>query len=206
MMQSGNSDFTTQIGDFISAFTSDLNYGFDDPEFKIPPLRVAQMEVATTTMTVINSSNTVGLPPDFLQLRRFYLTGSPIQKLTYVTPNQMDSALASQPVGPPVFFTIMGRAIVLPAAVNTSQTLVGGYYARISELSSSNTVNWLLTADPWLYHAGACWRASMFIGDDDNTARWARVVAAKIRSWQGQDMKARYNGDALQIKTDVWNP
>lgn len=206
MAQTGNTDFTGNVTDFITLCEARLNYGSDDPDFPSPPLRTAQMEIPSTTLTVVNSSNTVSLPSDFLQLRRMYLTGSPIHKLTYVTPNQMDSALATFPAGPPEFFTIMAGLIVLPSPVQTTQTLVGGYYQKIPALSTSNTVNWLLAAHPGMYLAGANLEASLFIGDDQSAAKWARVFSGHTRAFEKQDLKGRYSGDALQIKTDVGNP
>lgn len=206
MMRSGNADFTANVGDFIGLFETDLNSGFDDPEYNIPPLRCGQMEVAQTTFTILNSTNTIALPSDYLQLRRNYLSGNPIVKLSYVTPNQMDATLANFPAGPPGFFTIMGQSIYLPANVQTTQTLVGGYYRKVPALSSSNTVNWLVTADPWMYMAGTMMKASLFVGDDEGSAKWARIVAGKVRAFNKQDQKGRYNGDALQMRTDVGNP
>lgn len=206
MVQSGNSDFSSNVTDFISLCEARFNFGSDDPQYPSPPLRVSQMEIPSTTLTVINSTNTVSLPSDFLQLRRAYLTGNPIQKLTYVTPNQMDSTLANFPAGPPEFFTIMAGMIVLPSPVQTTQTLVGGYYQKVPALSTSNTVNWLLTAHPGMYLAGANLEASLFLGDDDSAAKWARVFTGHTRSFAKSDRNARFNGDALQIKTDVGNP
>lgn len=206
MVRAGNADFVSNVGDFIGLFESNLNYGSDDPEYKIPPMRCSQMEVASTTFTILNSTNSIALPSDYLQLRRNYLTGSPNVKLSYVTPNQMDATLPNSPNVPPGFFTIMGNSIVLPAPVNTTQSLVGGYYQKVPALSSSNTVNWLVQADPWMYLAGASMMASLFLGDDDSTAKWARIVSAKVRAFNNQDLKGRYNGDVLQMRTDTGNP
>lgn len=206
MMRPGNTDFTGNVGDFIAFGEELMNFGSDDPEYQSPPLRVSEMEVAQTTFTILASSNTVNLPADFLGLRRFYLTGSPIQKLTYVTPNQMDSALANAPVGPPEFFTIMAGAIYLPAPVSTTQTLVGGYFRKIAPLSSSNTVNWAVEKIPSMYLAACLHKASLFVGDDDGAAKWFRMYSGAARSYQKQNRKAQHSGDALQIKTDTGNP
>ncbi len=207
-MRSGNSDFTGNVGDFIALFESDLNYGFADDGLglDIPPLRVAQMEVASTTLTVINSTNTVTLPPDFLEQRRQAAQGNRNQKLTYVTPNQMDEMLANSAGAPPDVFTIIGSALYFPTNVSTTQTLILGYYQKVPSLSSSNTVNWLVQADPMMYLAGANMKAALFLGDDDAALKWGKVVAGKVRSFGKQDRKARYSGDAMQIKTDTGNP
>lgn len=212
MTRSGNADFTGNIPDFIAFTEDDLNYGYDDPTnpgLTIPPLRVQQMEVTSFTMVLPNSTNTAVLPSDFLEMRRlYYFQGSNTRKskLTYVTPNQLDSAYGGFPTGPQAFYTIMGNAVLLAANVNTSTTLIGGYFQQIPALSTSNTINWLLTKRPSLYHAGAMFRAALFVGDDNDAMKWARIVAGMVRSLNKQDLKGKFSGDALQMKTDVGNP
>lgn len=206
MGRSGNTDFTTNVPDFIMLCEARLNYGSDDNEFPSPPLRTQQMEVPATTMTFLASSNTVVLPPDFLEARRAYLTGNPNQKLTYVTPNQMDTTLANAPAGPPEFYTIQGNLMVLPAPVNTTQTVVMGYYQKIPALSNSNTSNWLMQASPGVYLTGTQLEAAIFVRDANDAALMARMFSAHTRAFQKQDLKGRYSGDSLQIKTDTGNP
>ncbi len=206
MARSGNTDFTGNVGDFVGLAEARINYGSDDPDFPTPPLRVAQMEVTSTTLVFANSTNTALLPSDYLEMRRVYLQATPNQKLTYVTPNQADSALAALPAGPPSFYTIMGTNIVLPSNVQTTQTVVMGYYQKLPALSSSNTVNWLLSAHPGIYMSGTMLEASLFLGDDDGAVKWARIFSAHVRSFRRQDLKGRFSGDALQMKTDTGNP
>lgn len=206
MARSSNTDFTGNIGDFISFAEDRINYGSEDPEFPSPPLRVAEMEIAATALTVLASSNTVALPGDFLEMRRIYITGNPNQKLTYVTPNQIDSALASAPPGPQAFYTIQGNSVYMPSPVQTTQTLVIGYYQKVPPLSSSNTVNWLVATHPSMYLAGAMLEGSLFLGDDEGAAKWARIFTGHTRAFRRQDVKSRYSGDAMQMKTDTGNP
>jgi len=206
MTRASNADFALNIGDFIT-FTEDrINYGSDDPEFPSPPLRVADMEVPQTTMTILTGASFITLPPDFLQQRRVYMVGTPNLKLTYVTPNQMDASMGQTPAGPPPFFTIMSNQLILPSPAATTQSIVMGYYQEIPALSTSNTTNWLVTKHPSMYLAGACLEGSIFIGDDEGAAKWARIFTGHTRAFRRQDQKGRYSGDALQMKCDVGNP
>lgn len=206
MGRTGNTDFTSNVPDFIMLCEARLNYGSDDAQFPSPPLRTQQMEVPSTTMTFLASSSTVILPPDFLEARRVYLTGNPNQKLTYVTPNQMDTTLANAPAGPPTFYTIQSNQMVLPAPVNTTQTVVMGYYQKIPALSASNTTNWLIQASPGVYLTGSQLEAAIFVRDANDAALMARMFSAHTRAFQKQDLKGRYSGDSLQIKSDTGNP
>lgn len=208
MTRAGNADFLSNVPDFIAFAENRINFGSDDPEFPSPPLRVQQMEVTSFTIVLPNSTNTGVLPGDFLEMRRLYFyDGTTKNKLTYATPNQLDSAYGNQTPGPQAFYTIMGDAIILAANVQTSTTLIGGYYQKLPPLSTSNTVNWLLQDHPGLYLAGAMLEAALFIGDNDTeAAKWARIFSGHVRAFQKQDLKGKFSGDALQIKTDVGNP
>jgi hypothetical protein len=209
MTRAGNADLIANIPDFILFAESRINFGCEDTQWPSPPLRVQQMEVTSFTLVLPNSTNTAVLPADFLELRRlyFYQAGlSRKNKLTYATPNQLDSAYGSFPTGPQAFFTIAGGAILLANNVNTTTTLIGGYFQKIPPLSTSNTVNWLVQQHPGMYLAGACLEASIFVGDDDAAAKWGRMFMGHMRGFQKQDLKGKYSGDVMQMKTDVGNP
>jgi hypothetical protein len=205
MARPGNPDFTGNVTDFIQFAEARINFGSDDQQFPSPPLRVRQMEVPATSITILASSNSVLLPSDFLELRRIYAAGTPQRKLTYVTPNQMDATISNTQNTPPQFFTIMGGFIYTAAPVDTTNTIVFGYYQKLPPLSL-NATNWLLLAHPALYLAGANLEGSLFVGDDDGAGKWARVFSSHVRSFQKQDLKGRFSGDALQMKTDTGNP
>lgn len=211
MVRSGNTDFTGNTPDFVGFAEDDFNFGYDDPvnpEFNLPPLRTQQMEVTSFTLVLPNSTNTAVLPSDFLQLRRLFFFDASGQrhKLTYATPDELDSSYGNFPSGPQAFYTIMSDAILLAANVQTTTTLIGGYYQQIPALSTSNTVNWLLQKRPSLYHARTMFHAALFVGDNDEAIKWARISAGAVRSFNKQDLKGKYSGDALQMKTDVGNP
>ena len=210
MTRAGNADLAANVDDFILFCEARINFGSDDPQFPSPPLRVQQMEVTSFTLVLPNSTNTAVLPADFLELRRLYYyqgsQGSRKSKLTYATPNQLDSAYGSFPTGPQAFYTIAGGAILLANNVNTTTTLIGGYFQKIPPLSTSNTVNWLLQQHPGMYLAGSVLEGMIFVGDDDGAAKWARIFAGHMRSFQKQDLKGKYSGDVMQMKTDTGNP
>ena len=210
MTRAGNADLLANVPDFILFAEARINFGIEDQEFPSPPLRVQQMEVTSFTLVLPNSTNTAVLPADFLELRRLYYyqgsQGSRKSKLTYATPNELDSAYGSFPVGPQAFYTIAGGAILLANNVNTTTTIIGGYYQKLPALSTSNTVNWLLQQHPGMYLAGACLEASIFVGDDNEARKWARMFTGHTRAFQKQDLKAKYSGDVMQMKTDVGNP
>lgn len=210
MGRSGAADFTGNVPDFILLCESRLNYGSDDEEFSSPPLRVAQMEIPATTLTILASSNTVALPNDFLEMRRLYLQLSPRnKKLSYVTPNQMDTfAPPNLPVTtiPSGFYTIQGNNIVVPASLSTAQTLVMGYYQKIPALTATNTTNWLMAAYPNVYLTGSQLEGAIFVRDLSDIQLMGRLFTAHVRGLRKSDLKGRYSGDALQMRTDTGNP
>lgn len=207
MTRAGNADLISNIPDFINLAEDVINFGYDDGQLQIPPLRTQQMEVTSFSVVVVNSTNTALIPSGILELRRlFYFLGTIKRKLTYATPNQIDSAYASQGAGPQAFYTIMGGTIILAANVQTTTSLIGGGYQAVPALTSSNTVNWLLQTRPSAYLHGCLMQASLFVGDDAGAVKWGRLFAGDIRGFLNQDLKGKYSGDVLQMKTDTGNP
>lgn len=212
MGRAGVADFTANVPDFIMLAEARINYGSDDSEFPSPALRTRQMEILATTLTILASTNTVLLPADFLEMRRIYLSAAPqAQKLTYLTPNQLDTVAPAQSRAPLTtipyeFYTLQGNALVVPAPLATAQTIVMGYYQKLPALSQSTTTNWLLQASPGIYLAGAQLEGAIFVRDAGDAELMARVFSAHLRAFQKQDLKGRYSGDALQMKTDTGAP
>lgn len=207
MGRAGNADFTGNFQDFVTLTEDWLNNGNDDPDFPCPPLRVAQMEVPATTLTVLASSNSVLLPPDYLAMRSNYITATPHNiRLRYLAPAQMTDTVSNQLTGPQQFFTIKANQLILPAAVTTTNTLILDYYQRIPALTTSNTVNWLLTASPRIYLSGTQLQGALFVRDMSDAQMHAKSFTGAIRAFQKQDSKNRWAAGPLVQVTDTGSP
>src|SRR5512139_1743668 len=155
-------DLTTVIPDFITLAESEFNR----------KLRVRQMMV-----TQSSSPSTAGkfsLPTDFLTWRNVVWTGSPRAVLDYLDPQMLEAVNPAQNANTPQFFSILGTTdgVGTVNVTPVSTTAIDfTYYQKITALSTSNTTNWLLTAHPDVYLAGALVEAYAFQKDYDQAAR-----------------------------------
>lgn len=203
----GDSNITTNVADFITLAENRMMFGSEDPEYPTPPLRTQEMEVTSYTLTVSSTSQSfIPLPAGFLELSSIKYMGQPTQKLVYMTPNQMDTTYITNTAGVPKNYCIQGGQIrIAPPVADTSTTIVISYYQTIPSLGT-NTTNWLLTKSPTVYLSATLLEATLFIGDDNAAAKWARMYKGHSSSFAKQDQKSKKSGDALRMMTDTGNP
>ena len=206
LMRPGDTDISGNVADFITLCEARIHYGSDDPDFPSPPLRVGQMETSTT-VTTTSSTNLVALPADFLQLRNIALVTDPVYRPEFMTPAQMDTTFISSQPGQPTDFCIVGTNLRFGPNPDSAYDISLDYYQKLPTLSGGgDTTNWLLTASPGVYLSGALLEASLFLEDDAGAAKWTRLFTAHLRSFQKQDIKARFGGGPLRMVTDIGNP
>lgn len=164
----------------------------------------------TTTLTTIGGQATLPVPSMFESARELVLQGSPNQILTYVTPEEMDATWVGDATGDmddsPEVFTIIGTNFKFAPTPATGQTITCDYMQGIPALSSGSPTNWLLQNYPSLYLVGSLLWAEAFIADDERVQTWAALREAAFNRILSADIKARWSGETLQIKTDTGNP
>lgn len=169
-------DLTSVDDDFVLLCEARLNHGAEDREFNTPPLRHREMENrATATMT----GEYLALPTDFLSMIsvRVTSTASPRMLRPMVT-GSFDSNLDTSRAGTPVFYDIIGDELRLQPAP-TSGTLEMIYYQNIPPLAS-NSPNWLLTAYPNIYLYGSLLEASIYMQNDNDILKYARLFSGVV--------------------------
>jgi hypothetical protein len=143
------SDLTSLIPDFITLFEARANR----------KLRVPEMEAQSTTST---SAETLALPSDFLILREIRVDGEVIASWAPQTlRNYYQDSTSSTPLG----YAIVGTEILLQPAPGDAVEVDITYLARIENLSSSNTTNWLLEKHPDIYLSASLAIARAYLMD-----------------------------------------
>jgi hypothetical protein len=151
----------------------------------------------TASLLFAAGDSSATLPSDFQMLRSIRLTSNdPILNLYYLTPGQLTHAWAHT-------FTIEGEALRLVEPVEASTTVTIGYIQGLSELSSLNTTNWLLTNHPDVYLFGVLCEAEPFVGNDERFVLWKMRRDEAFDSIVRADRAARWPGGSLQIRTDL---
>lgn len=178
------SNLTAQIPDFITLCEQRLN----------TILRTRQME-AVTSLTPVDGVCT--LPADYLEWRKVVAKTSPRANLDYADPSFVDDRFPFREAGYPRFFTLVGSSLsVYPV---TASDIELTYYQKIPALSESNTTNWLLTAFPSVYLYGALGEASIFIGNEERLATWARLFEQAVAGVKDADRRGRWSRGSARI-------
>jgi len=135
---------------------------------------------AYTSGGIVNTNSGVAsLPSDYLAWRRATWTGTPQRELEYVQPSilryyhpTVSSANLIFDQDFPTMFTIEGGNFILRPIDSTA--IEFDYYQIIPSLASqgSTGTNWLLSAYPDLYLAGAMTESYVFQKDWDQAATW----------------------------------
>ena len=160
----GSGSTTTPIEDAISLFEAEANR----------KLRVRQQMV--TQASSASTDGSFSLPTDYLAWESVTWSYSGIYKeLEYVDPSYIAERYPDYPASTPEVFTIMGTtdSVGKVQLMPTSTSAVNfTYYQKITALSTDNTSNWLLSAHPDLYMAGAMTEACVYTKDYDTAAIW----------------------------------
>lgn len=137
------------------------------------------------------------LPSDFLQPINFYIDTNQGEKtLEFSSLGEINrrKRYAAGISGEPVVYTINSGQIEFIPTPDDSYPLTMVYYAKIPNLSSENTVNWLLTYYPDIYLYGSLMQASSYLGDDQRIAVWSQLYGEAVGKANQESEAALYSG------------
>lgn len=143
------------------------------------------------------------LPADYLQAIRLQLNDTRTAELSQIS-NAMMLQLREErgdtPGRPENYLLTAGQIEVYPTpdATYTASLL---YYGRITALSDSATVNWLLLEAPDAYLYGALIHAAPYLKDDSRLAVWESLYKMTMDSLTVTSEDARWGGTGLRIRT-----
>lgn len=205
-VQNWLADTTTTISnrapEFITLAEQRITWGMEAPyPFPTKPLRARQMEQRATATA---DDEYLALPSDYLSMISLKVRTTPETRLEYITPVQMEESGSRGDSGSPAAFTIIGTELRFVPAPATSYTVEMSYYKSIPALASNST-NWLLTAAPHIYLAGALLEACIFLGDEVGGTRYANMFSGAINSLHSAQQMGR-SGGVLIMRSATGNP
>lgn len=182
------SDLTAAIPDFIALAEAQIER----------KLRTRQM-IVRATATIDTEYGTV--PADFLEVKSLKLQTNPVTPLQFETIDSLDNLQAQYPSSSkPRYFSIVGAQIRTVPTPDSSYESELTYYAKLTKLSDSNTVNWLLTAAPDVYLYGALLQAAPYLKDDARITTWATMYTSAMEDLQVADDRGATSGGALKAR------
>lgn len=182
------SDLTTQIPDFIRLAEERL----------ARDLRTRKMLVVARADTTAGDS-TVGLPTDFLEMRDMHLRTTPVQSLTYYSPNAFYAGSRTTDSGKPLDYTILASEIQFAPIPDTAYSVQMLYYAKPQYLSDTNITNSFMAnySDALLY--AALGEAEPYLMNDARLQTWAALYDRSVLAINTADQSSEYGGQPMSM-------
>ena len=182
------SDLTTQIPDFIRLAEERL----------ARDLRTRKMLVVARANTTAGDS-TVGLPTDFLEMRDMHLRTTPVQSLTYYSPNAFYAGSRTTDSGKPLDYTILASEIQFAPIPDTAYSVQMLYYAKPQYLSDTNITNSFMAnySDALLY--AALGEAEPYLMNDARLQTWAALYDRSVLAINTADQSSEYGGQPMSM-------
>lgn len=194
-------DQSSRTPEFITLAESEINRR----------LAIREMESRATASTVAGTGY-LALPTSsatFLRLIRMqYTYSSNIVVMHQLPAHQLSLEYNNNTTGLPEAYAIIAGEVQLRPIPDAVYSIEATYMARVSALSDSTTPT-LFTNNPDLYLYGALKHAMPFINEPDETARFQQfgtLFEEAIEYQKQADMRARWGGAPLVIRSDVGNP
>jgi len=182
------SDLTDQIPDFIRLAEERL----------ARDLRTRKMLVVARADTTGNDS-TVGLPTDFLEMRDIHVRTTPVQSLTYRSPNAFVAGSRTTDIGKPIDYTILSSEIQFAPVPDTAYSIQMLYYAKPTLLSDSNTSNVFLANYPDALLYAALGEAEPYLMNDARLQTWAALYDRSVTAINTADQSSEYGGQPMSM-------
>ncbi len=182
------SDLTDQIPDFIRLAEERL----------ARDLRTRKMLVVARADTTASDS-TVGLPTDFLEMRDMHLRTTPVQSLTYRSPNAFFAGSRTTDSGKPIDYTILASEIQFAPVPDTAYSVQMLYYAKPQYLSDTNITNAFLANYPDALLYAALGEAEPYLMNDARLQTWAALYDRAITAINTSDQSSEYGGQPMSM-------
>jgi len=182
------SDLTTQIPDFIRLAEERL----------ARDLRTRKMLVVARANTT-GGDSTVGLPTDFLEMRDMHLRTTPVQSLTYYSPNAFYAGSRTTDSGQPLDYTILASEIQFAPIPDTAYSVQMLYYAKPQYLSDTNITNSFMANYPDALLYAALGEAEPYLMNDARLQTWAALYDRSVLAINTADQSSEYGGQPMSM-------
>lgn len=181
------SDLTTYIQTFISLG--------EDRIYR--ELRVKTME---TALSGAISAGVLALPSDYIELKYAYVVDTNSFILQRTTPDALYQRYPDRTAGgSPRFIAREGSNFIFGPYPDSTYTIKGIYYARLTKLSDVNTSNWFITDAPNLLLFAALAEAAPFLQNDERIPIWEAKYQDQKSQVQREDDNEALSGGALAM-------
>lgn len=196
------SDLKTAVGNWLNR--SDLTSYIPDlialGEARVyRELRIRAME-ATLNITI--ASGVAALPTDYVELKYAYVDGTPVQPLQRKTAEWILNKYPTRSAERlPFFIAQDGGNFIFGPYPDSTYTIKGTYYKRLTALSDSNTSNWFTTNAPGILLFASLLEADVFLQNDDRIQLWQAKYDQEKSGIAEEDRNEAFSGSPLSMVT-----
>jgi hypothetical protein len=197
-------ELKTAIAGWLDINASDVSSQIDDlitvGENRI--FREARTRDMETALNSAMSNGVLALPASYVALKFAYINTSPIVTLERRSAEWLYQNYPLQSSsGIPAYIARDGTNFVFGPYPDSTYTVKGIYYARLTALSSS--VNALFTANPDLYLMACLAEAGVLIGGDARLPIWESKYQRILADVNGEDKTEDQSGSSLQMRVST---
>jgi len=182
-------DLTSVIPTFITLAETNINR--DVRHWRMEKRATANLDTQYTA-----------LPLDFLEPIRLTLNTANSDTLESVGNFEISTIRSeiANATGKPKYFSILDGSIEVAPTPDATYTLETLYFAKVPNLNSGNTSNWILTYHPDLLLYGALMHSAPYLSDDNRIPVWASLYASAVNSINEENEKANSGGSGRRMK------
>lgn len=194
------SDLKTAVGSWLNR--SDLTSNIPDlialGEARIyKKLRIRAMEA---TLNVTIAAGVAALPADYIELKYAYVDGTPVTPLQRKTAEWIINKYPTRSADyTPHFIAQDGGNFIFGPYPDTTYTIKGTYYKRLTALSDSNTTNWFMTNAPGILLYAALLESDVFMQNDDRIQLWQAKFDQELADISDEDKNESFSGSPLAM-------
>lgn len=158
-------------------------------------LKAQDMEAKTEAFTIQNEFEQV--PVNFLEVISFWVTTSSRYPLQLMSDEMQ--AFSYQTSDKPRFYSVVGNQFHFAPIPDGTYTATLTYFQKIPALSSTNTTNWLLTANPDAYLYGSCKHGAIRLQNPESAMYYDGLFKAALSQVTSLRNRAKFGPGARTI-------
>lgn len=160
-------------------------------------LRIRTME---TALNLPIASGVIAIPSAYVELKHAYVDGSPVQILTRKSAAWIHENYPTRSSdGKPKFIASDSGNFIFGPYPDSTYTVKGTYYQRLTALSDSNTTNWFTTNAPGILLFAALSETEAFVKNDPRIELWQAKYELEKDGIEREDRNEQFSGSPLTM-------
>jgi hypothetical protein len=174
-------------------------------QFEAEARRDERFKRLTDVTSFSISADGAYLPVDFYKLESWYHDGGTYYgPIGVVNPDQIGALKGVYgDSGVPQFVAIVGRQVRFAPEPDATYSTRLTYWRKITNLSATNTTNWLLEEAPDIYLYGALIESAPYLKDDPRLSTWFGLYEQRVEKLWIAEQDRQFGGSIQRVYTPI---